>query len=101
MNCNILDSPGAYCSGSNDAFLGDESLVELEGEELVETLKTLKAVELVREALNFIEFFWGLVKEYLQDNCDYTFDTLKENLPKALESVPLSTIQKWQHCVFQ
>ena len=101
VNCNISDGPGAYCSGSNDAFSGDESLVELEGEELVENLKTLKAVELAREALNFIEFFWGSVKKYLQDNYDYTFNTLKENLPKALESVPLSTIRKWEHCVFQ
>ena len=34
--------------------------------------------------LNFIEFFWDMVKKYLCDNCDYTFDTLKENLLKAL-----------------
>ena len=44
--------------------------------------------------LNFIEFFWGAVKKYLQEHCDYTFETLKTNLPKALESVQLSTIQK-------
>ena len=43
--------------------------------------------------LNFIEFFWGAIKKYLCDNCDYTFDTLKENMPKALESVQLQTIQ--------
>lgn len=42
--------------------------------------------------LNFIEFFWGAVKKYLWDNCDYTFDTLKENMPKALMSVRLKTI---------
>src|SRR6266545_2490206 len=44
--------------------------------------------------LNFIEFFWGLVKKYLRDNCDYTFDTLKENMPKALASVKLVTIRR-------
>jgi hypothetical protein len=43
--------------------------------------------------LNFIEFFWGAVKKYLRDNCDYTFDTLKENMPKALASVQLQTIR--------
>lgn len=31
--------------------------------------------------LNYIEFFWGAVKKYLRDNCDYTFDALKRNLP--------------------
>ena len=47
--------------------------------------------------LNFIEFFWAQVKKYLRDNCNYTFDTLKENMPKALESVPLATIRRWEH----
>ena len=45
--------------------------------------------------LNFIEFFWGAVKKYLREHCDYSFETLKTNLPKALESVQISTIRKW------
>ena len=51
--------------------------------------------------LNFIEFFWGVVKKYLRDNCDYTFDTLKENLPKALCSVHIHTIRRWEHRIFR
>ncbi|KAF8130405.1 hypothetical protein K438DRAFT_1469987, partial [Mycena galopus ATCC 62051] len=47
--------------------------------------------------LNFIEFFWGMVKLYLREHCDYTFDTLKEILPKALASVPIATIRWWEH----
>ncbi len=47
--------------------------------------------------LNFIEFFWGAVKKYLRDHCDYTFATLQENLPKAMASVDVSTIRKWEH----
>jgi hypothetical protein len=49
--------------------------------------------------LNFIEFFWGAVKKYLRENCDYTFETLRSNLPKALASVKLSTIHVWEHCM--
>ena len=51
--------------------------------------------------LNFIEFFWEVVKKYLWDNCDYTFATLKENMPKALESVHLSTIWVWEHRMYR
>lgn len=50
--------------------------------------------------LNFIEFFWRAVKKYLCDNCDYTFDTLKENMPKASESVSVHTIWCWEHHMF-
>jgi transposase len=47
--------------------------------------------------LNSIEFFWGAVKRWLRENCKYTFKTLQENLPEALQSVELATIQKWEH----
>jgi hypothetical protein len=47
--------------------------------------------------LNFIKFFWGAVKSYLRNHCDYTFNTLKENLPKALSAVDLKTIRRWEH----
>jgi hypothetical protein len=42
-----------------------------------------------------------MVKKYLCDNCDYTFYTLKENLPKALHSVHIHTIRRWEHQMFQ
>ncbi|KIY60956.1 hypothetical protein CYLTODRAFT_447875 [Cylindrobasidium torrendii FP15055 ss-10] len=46
--------------------------------------------------LNFIEFFWGAVKRYLRENCDYTFETLKLNMPKALAHIGINTIRKWE-----
>jgi hypothetical protein len=51
--------------------------------------------------LNFIEFFWGMVKKFLCDNCEYNFETLKENLPKALDSVHIHTICKWEHQMYR
>ncbi|KAJ3805122.1 hypothetical protein F5876DRAFT_91626 [Lentinula aff. lateritia] len=39
------------------------------------------------------------MKVYLRDHCDYTFDTLKANMPKAMESVLQETIRRWEHCV--
>jgi len=43
--------------------------------------------------LNFIEWFWGKVKKYLQDNCDGTFNTLKTNMPSAMQSVTVCAAQ--------
>ncbi|KAG2106628.1 uncharacterized protein F5147DRAFT_578923 [Suillus discolor] len=39
----------------------------------------------------------GIKARYLCKNCDYTFETLKTNLPKAMASVCLSTIRLWEH----
>jgi len=51
--------------------------------------------------LNYIEFFWGAVKRWLRDNCDYTFQGLQENLPKAMKAVELDTIRKWEHRMYR
>ena len=37
------------------------------------------------------------MKKYLRENCDYTFNTLKQNMPLALASVSILTIRKWEH----
>jgi hypothetical protein len=41
-----------------------------------------------------------MVKKYLCDNCNYSFDGLKEILPKALDLVPIQTICCWEHQLF-
>jgi hypothetical protein len=41
------------------------------------------------------------VKRYLWENCDYTFDTLKENMLKVMESVKLEVICRWEHHMFR
>ncbi|KAI0354346.1 hypothetical protein OH77DRAFT_1549785 [Trametes cingulata] len=47
--------------------------------------------------LNFIEFFWGAVKRYLREHCEYTFSALQANMPLALKSVSVQLIRKWEH----
>ncbi|KAF8229279.1 hypothetical protein L208DRAFT_1287162, partial [Tricholoma matsutake] len=53
--------------------------------------------------LNFIEFFWGAVKQWLQKNCDYTFATLQENPPTALAKImcDFPDVWKWEHCMIR
>ncbi|KAF9008711.1 hypothetical protein BDQ17DRAFT_1421917 [Cyathus striatus] len=85
----------------NDSFCGYISdLSDDEDEfESIELADENETNELLDCELNFIEFFWGAVKKYLQGNCDYTFTTLQENMPKALASVSVETIRKWEHHV--
>ncbi|KAF7305003.1 hypothetical protein MKEN_01215100 [Mycena kentingensis (nom. inval.)] len=51
--------------------------------------------------INFIEYFWGAVKRCLREHCNYTFATLKENMPKAMASVSVQLIRKWKHRVWR
>ena len=51
--------------------------------------------------LNFIEYYWSAVKKYLRDHFDFTFDTLKANMLKALQAVQVSTIRKWEHQMYR
>ena len=88
---------------------GDDELSELEGDELERSLKLVMEDQMERiekrkrdQGLTPYEtVMQGAVKKYLREHCDYTFDTLKDNIPKALESVQLSTIWKWEHRMIQ
>ncbi|KAJ3765771.1 hypothetical protein FB446DRAFT_767596 [Lentinula raphanica] len=39
----------------------------------------------------------GMKAQWLREHCDYTFETLKENMQKALRSVPVELIRKYEH----
>ncbi|TFK26847.1 hypothetical protein FA15DRAFT_679338 [Coprinopsis marcescibilis] len=41
----------------------------------------------------------GIRQCYLQECCDFTFDTLKANMQDALTSVNIDTIRRWEHCM--
>jgi len=45
--------------------------------------------------LNFIESFWGEAKRYSRLHCDYSFRSLKEIVPIALELVTLTKIRRF------
>ncbi len=64
VDCDPSDDSAA---DSDEDWLDDESLAELEGDELEAN----------------------------------TFDTLKENMPKALASMELQTIWQWEHQMFR
>jgi len=42
--------------------------------------------------LNHIEYFWCHSKRYARENCDYTIEGLRENVPTALACVSNRTI---------
>ncbi|RPA94627.1 hypothetical protein L873DRAFT_1837574 [Choiromyces venosus 120613-1] len=42
--------------------------------------------------LNWIEYYWGQVKRYTHDNCEYNYEGLKTIIPQALSSVKPTTI---------
>ena len=54
---------------------------------------------------NGIERVWGLSERNVRANCDYTFDSLRKNVPMALDSISPLTIanyytQRSRHYMF-
>ncbi|KAI0700377.1 hypothetical protein C8T65DRAFT_580331, partial [Cerioporus squamosus] len=43
----------------------------------------------------------GMKAKWLREHCDYTFETLRQNMPKALRSVSVELIRKWEHRAWQ
>ena len=92
----IPRQPGS--SGSGGVCEDSESLDELSSDELEQNLQ--QQHELLTEiaaltrpnpyaqvSIPKTAHQWAKVKKYLWDHCDYSFNRLKEILPKALDSV--------------
>jgi hypothetical protein len=45
--------------------------------------------------LNFIEMYWGALKYYCRNNCDYSFKTLLPTVMDAMSSISLVTIRRF------
>ena len=49
--------------------------------------------------LNFVERFWCAAKWYARENCEYSFDGLRQLVPAALESVSIASVNRYYgHC---
>ena len=45
--------------------------------------------------LNYIGFFWGGVKRYTRENCNYSFLDLEHRVGAGFDSVPCNTIRRF------
>ena len=45
--------------------------------------------------LNYIESFWAEAKRYSRLHCNYSFNDLKEVVPRALDSISLIKIRRF------
>ena len=44
--------------------------------------------------LNYIEYYWGAVKRYTRENCNYSFIELEHTVRVGFDSVSLRTIRR-------
>ena len=93
-DCNATDCCATRILKGQPDFMEQKSLVE---EVITAAGRLCIFLPKFHCELNFIEYFWGTVKKYLHEHCNYTFKTLKKNLPKAMASVEIGTIWKWEH----
>ncbi|KAF8243258.1 hypothetical protein K440DRAFT_530788, partial [Wilcoxina mikolae CBS 423.85] len=77
---------------SQPDFLAEKSLLEIEitkrGHECLFYPK-------FHCELNYIEFYWGAVKRYTRENCNYSFAELEGTVRHGLDSVSLDTIRRF------
>ena len=45
--------------------------------------------------LNFIEMYWGALKYFCRNNCDYSFKNLLPTVYRAMDSITLATIRRF------
>jgi hypothetical protein len=47
--------------------------------------------------LQFIELFWGAMKLFLRQNCEYNIHSLRQTIPTAMNSVSVGLIRKYHN----
>jgi hypothetical protein len=82
----------AYFLSSQADFRATRSQIE----EIIEDAGHLVIVYLkFHPELNWIEYYWGACKFFARRHCNYSFTGLREMVPKALESVSPSLVNKY------
>jgi len=77
---------------SHEDFLNEKTLLE----QLIESRGHLvRYLPKFHPELNPIENVWAVVKKYLRTHCQFNIQSLRENIPKALESVDVETIRRF------
>jgi hypothetical protein len=51
--------------------------------------------------LNWIERYWSNAKAYARSQCDYTFATLKNTVPVALDRIDVETMRRYARKCFR
>ncbi|KAI0669706.1 hypothetical protein C8Q78DRAFT_977503 [Trametes maxima] len=101
----MVDNSQGHSAYSDDALLtsrmnlrpGGKQARMRDGWYLREGIKVIQKMVFPQDHTKFPDMPKGM-KEILEErNCDYTFSTLQENIPRALASVSTELIRKWEH----
>ncbi|RIB25100.1 hypothetical protein C2G38_1900646, partial [Gigaspora rosea] len=90
-NPEMVDCCALYLLANKPDFLSDHELIQ---QEIEKPGYKVICYPKFHPELNYIEMYWGAAKRHARENCDYTWKGLQENVPTALNSVPLEMIRK-------
>ncbi|CAG8780141.1 2667_t:CDS:2 [Cetraspora pellucida] len=98
LNSDIVNCCAQHLIANQPDFLNERGLIQQEIEK--HGHKVIFYPKFHPE-LNYIETYWGAAKRHARENCDYTWKGLQENVPIALDSVPVEMNRKYARLSYQ